>query len=387
MAADSFRTFVRKRGTTAVEKRYHLDTSVTGWMIRNKTLLICNSPSTDDRLKRVDPQQTGVTSLLAAPLMSRGELIGVLVLFNAKRPEGFSEDDGRLLGIVGSTTARVIESARLFQLEQEFLARLQAEKMASLGMVVAGVAHEIHSPLGALTSSHDVVARSVRRLKEGARKHCEDGCWSREDFQASLRALESAVQVFKSGGERMSHVVARLKAFVNLDESEMQAMDVLEALDACVDMLQLKPEGPINVQRQYKKIEPLLCFPAELKQVFFNVLLNASQAIQREGVITLSTDTDKGHVTIAVHDTGKGIASEKLQRVFDPGFASKAGRIGAALGLPICYQIVRRHRGTIEVDSEPGRGTTVTLRLPTNLQERLALEDTGGHAVGPAAGG
>jgi PAS domain S-box-containing protein len=259
---------------------------------------------------------------------------------------------------------------------------IQSEKMASLGMLVAGIAHEINTPIGAVSSMHDTLLRTVDKLREEVfRSELDDERRSR--FERFFNVLGDANRVMRSGVERVTTIVRRLRSFARLDEAELKDADINEGIEDTLTLVHHELKHDIDVVKNLGPLPPIPCFPGRLNQVFLNLIVNARQAIKGKGTITIETERDGHEVVIRISDTGVGIARDHLDRVFDPGFTTKGVGVGTGLGLSICYQIVQDHRGTISVDSEPAKGTTFTIRIPDNLDEYYGddgrLRTTGDH--------
>ena len=144
--------------------------------------------------------------------------------------------------------------------------------------------------------------------------------------------------------------------------------DVREGLDSTLTLLEAEFKDRIEVVRQYDSVPPLYCNPGQLNQVFMSLLLNAAQAIAGQGVVTVRTFVDGTEARIQIGDTGRGIAEERMRRIFEPGFSTKGSRVGMAMGLPTSRQIITEHKGRLKLESEPGKGTLVDIALP--LPER-----------------
>jgi signal transduction histidine kinase len=236
-------------------------------------------------------------------------------------------------------------------------------KLASLGQLVAGVAHEINTPLGAVVSNNDLFRRCFRRL----RQHVEArGLLSDPLIARDLGAVEELAEVTRAACGRITGIVRELRTFARLDEADRKAVDLHEGLESTLVLINHLTKGRIEVRREYGDLPPVECHPNQLNQVFMNLLVNASQAIEGPGAITLTTwyepQTCLAHV--AVTDTGSGISAEHVARIFDPGFTTKGAGVGTGLGLAICYQIVGAHGGRIGVESVQGKGTTFVVSLP-----------------------
>lgn len=252
---------------------------------------------------------------------------------------------------------------QLRETQQQLVLR---EKMASLGNLVAGVAHEINNPVGAVSSAADTSGRSLeivrRLLSEG--KSVED-LRENKRFQTALDILQDNNAITVTASQRITEIVKSLKNFARLDESEFQEADLHEGLDSTLTLLHHEIKNRIEVVKDYGDDVPRVqCYPNQLNQVFMNLLSNSSQAIGESGVITVRTRRDGDNVTVDIIDTGRGIDEEHLPHIFDPGFTTKGVGVGTGLGLSISYNIVRKHNGSIEARSVRGKGTTMSIRLP-----------------------
>jgi len=245
----------------------------------------------------------------------------------------------------------------------------QSEKMASLGMLVAGVAHEINTPVGAINSSHDTLARAVSKIKDTLDNDCDTECATRRRLFKYLSAMDDASRVIESGGDRVTKIVRRLRSFARLDEAELQKANINEGIEDTLILAHHELKHTVQVTCNYGDLPEIACYPGKLNQVFLNLLINARQAIEKKGSITITTEVVNGFVKASIADSGEGIPEDKLQKIFDPGFTTKGVGVGTGLGLSICYQIIQDHHGDIQVESEVGKGTTFTVKLPTNLDE------------------
>jgi signal transduction histidine kinase len=240
---------------------------------------------------------------------------------------------------------------------------VQSEKMASLGLLIAGLAHEINTPLGAIYSNSDTISRSIEKIRLLA----QDESMSAPDRKtAETRLVDIMMEVCRNtsvAAERLMSIVGSLKNFARLDEAELKKADLHEGLESTLTIVQHEFKNRIQVEKQYGDIPLVECHPNTLNQVFMNLLVNASQAIPEKGTITIKTSRKGEFVRIAISDTGVGIPAENLSKVFDPGFTTKGVGVGTGLGLSICYKIIQEHNGRIDVESDD-RGTTFTIVLP-----------------------
>ena len=248
---------------------------------------------------------------------------------------------------------------------------IQSAKMASLGKLVAGIAHEINTPIGAVKSMQDTLFRSVKKLKDSIENQYPEEQKRESRLNANLEVIDESKNVINSGTERVINIVKRLRSFARLDEAELKTVDIHEGLEDTLTLLHHDIKHSIRVKRNYGDIPPIACYPGRLNQVFLNILVNAKQSIKGKGNIEITTYTRQESVFIEIKDNGVGIEKEHLNKVFDPGFTTKGVGVGTGLGLSICYQIVQDHQGEILVESEVNKGTTFTVILPMDLDEKI----------------
>jgi signal transduction histidine kinase len=256
------------------------------------------------------------------------------------------------------------------ELEQT-LSQLQAtqqqlvmqEKMVSLGNLVAGVAHEINTPVAAVSSSAETSRLSIQKILEYLENRKEAGTVS---FQRAIDILRKSQDVTSKASQRIATIVRSLRHFARLDESERERADLEEGLETTLALLQHELKDRIQVVKSYGELPRVDCHPDQMNQVFMNLLLNAARAIEGRGTIAITTAAEGDQVSIAISDTGVGIPQEHRQRIFDPGFTTKGVGVGTGLGLATSYRIVKDHGGEIEVESISGKGTTFTVQLPVD---------------------
>jgi two-component system, NtrC family, sensor kinase len=255
----------------------------------------------------------------------------------------------------------------------------QTEKMASLGQMAAGVAHELNNPAGFIYSNIDVlkdyVARLERYLKVLDRTPLPPEITARIseikeeiDYDTIVADLSSILTDCYIGAERIRDVVQNLRLFSRLDEADFKRVDLNEGIESTVRLLSLYyKDGRITLGRDYGELPQVNCYAALLNQVWMNLLMNAAQAIgQADGQVRISTRSEGDHVVATFSDTGCGIVPGNVKRIFDPFFTTKPVGEGTGLGLSISHSIIQRHGGKIEVKSVPGKGTTFTITIPVN---------------------
>ena len=264
-----------------------------------------------------------------------------------------------------------------FNAAQEQL--LQSEKLASIGQLAAGVAHEINNPIGYVHSNLgslqeyvgnlfaliDVYERALRSADPHAMRSEIDATRERLDVDFISRDLPQLLTESRQGIERVTAIVRDLRDFSRSDrEHAWRLADLHAGLDSTINIVWNELRYKARLEKHYGTLPMIECLQSELNQVFMNLLLNAGQAIDGEGVITVRTGHEPGQVWVEIGDTGSGIAPEMLQRIFDPFFTTKAVGKGTGLGLSISYGIVAKHHGRIEVDSAPQAGSRFRVILP-----------------------
>ncbi len=265
---------------------------------------------------------------------------------------------------------------------------LQAAKMASLGQLAAGVAHEMNNPAGFIYSNIDLLKGYIDRLKSCLSDYDQlvlppeaaeriRAIKKKIDYDNIVDELGSILSDCYVGAERIRDVVQNLRLFSRLDDAAVTRVDLNEGIEATVRLLSgYYKSGRISLVRDYGEVPQVNCYAAQLNQVWMNLLVNAAQAIDTaEGEVRISTRCKERIVTVSVSDSGPGIPAEQLNKIFDPFFTTKPVGEGTGLGLSISHGIVERHGGKIEVESAPGRGTTFTISLPVDADLDLAASN------------
>ncbi len=253
---------------------------------------------------------------------------------------------------------------RTLELRQKQAQLVQAEKMASLGNLVAGIAHEINTPLGALKSNNDLLVRSLQKIRAVLDRDLSAEARQHPDFLKSMVAIEDLNRVNQTAMQRIVAIVRSLRSFARLDAAEQDHVDIHEGLDSTLTLVHHQIKSRIRVHKDYGKLPTICCYPNQMNQVFMNVLVNSSQAIEGKGDIYIKTFQEGDKVIVEIRDTGRGIPPEHLERIFDPGFTTKGAGVGTGLGLSIVYQIIEDHHGEIKIESEENKGTTVRIAFP-----------------------
>ncbi len=263
-------------------------------------------------------------------------------------------------------------------LEQSQRQAIQAEKMAAIGLLAAGVAHELNNPIGFVGSNVTVLSDYVNdflSLVETARE-CLKGVadpalaagYERElaekDFAYLAQDSRELLAQTKDGLERMGRIVLNLKDFARTGDEIWQMADLHQGLESTLNVVWNEIKYKAEVVKNYGTLPEVSCIPSEINQVFMNLLVNAAQAIEAHGQITINTEQVGDTVQIEIRDTGKGIPPENLSRVFEPFFTTKPVGKGTGLGLSLSHGIIRKHHGTLDVESTVGEGTSFRITLP-----------------------
>jgi len=248
---------------------------------------------------------------------------------------------------------------------------VQSEKMASLGMLVAGVAHEINTPLGAIMSMHDTLIRAVNKMKGFVASSLSSETTNNDTIKKTIDVIDDADNVINSGTARIKQIVKQLRSFIRLDESEMQKANVNECLEETIKLFTHELKNKVKLIKNFADLPEIVCYPAKLNQVFLNLLINSNQAIDNEGKISINTSMENGNICITIIDNGEGIPESSLDKIFDPGYTTKGVGVGMGLGLSISYKIIQEHEGDISVESEEGKGSIFKITLPTDLMGKL----------------
>jgi two-component system NtrC family sensor kinase len=267
------------------------------------------------------------------------------------------------------------------QLESAQNQLLQSEKMASIGQLAAGVAHEINNPVGFVNSNLGTLGKYINNMFEVINAYaaaeakvgintCPEVAQIKKavDFAFLVEDIPSLLRESQDGLARVKRIVQDLKDFSHVDESNWQHASLEQGMDSTLNVVANEIKYKAQVVKEYCGIPDVECMPSQLNQVFLNLLMNAAQAIDSKGIITIRTGLAADEVWVEVEDTGKGIAPENLHRIFDPFFTTKPVGKGTGLGLSLSYGIVQKHRGRIEVKSELGKGTTFRVCLPIRQQ-------------------
>ncbi|MBC8028879.1 MAG: response regulator [Pyrinomonadaceae bacterium] len=266
------------------------------------------------------------------------------------------------------------------------LERLQAqlvhtEKMASLGQLAAGIAHELNNPAGFVYGNMDMLRDELAQLETLFSVYDQLPLSSEAllavaavkteiNYERLIGDLNSIVSDCREGAQRICDVVKNLRLFSRLDEAEFKRIDIHEGIDSTLRLLsRYYSSGPLMLRKEYGDLPPVTCYAGQLNQVWMNLLVNAAQSVVGSGEVRITTRADGDSIVVAISDTGSGIPEAQLSRIFNPFFTTKPVGEGTGLGLSISYGIIERHEGTIAVTSTVGVGTTFTVRIPVRKLE------------------
>ena len=261
---------------------------------------------------------------------------------------------------------------------------VHSEKMASLGLLVAGVAHELNNPISYVHSNLEFIEDYTERLA-GIIKTYSDAMHPDDpvnrhggEYQEStavettLKTLRELIASCKEGAGRVKKIVLDLRVFSRTDDIGLVLADLHEGIESTLNLLAKQYQDRIVIHREYGSLPLVECYPSQINQVFMNLLQNAAQAIPSQGDVWIRTSADGGWVKITIRDNGVGIPEDRLNRIFDPFFTTKPVGAGTGLGLSISYGVIEKHGGKIRVASKVGEGTEFTVELPVRSMGRMA---------------
>ena len=324
------------------------------------------------------------------PIMFGDRILGVINIY-LKEKHKYTQKEETFLTSAANTLAGIIirkqaeESlaTAYTELKSAQSQIIQSEKMASIGQLAAGIAHEINNPVGFIMSNLGSLQKYAGKLSEFIKAQTEAigelGVKSSE-FGETLKKVDALKKSMKidyiiddlgnlireslDGAERIKKIVQDLKSFSHIDEAEWKMADINAGIESTINIVWNELKYKATVKKEYGDIPLTKCNPGQLNQVFMNMLVNAAHAIEKQGEITVKTWHDSGYIYISISDTGCGIPKENISRIFEPFFTTKEVGKGTGLGLSIAYDIVRKHNGDIIVDSAVGKGTTFTVKIP-----------------------
>lgn len=305
------------------------------------------------------------TYRIIIPIFHQSNLLGIIVVLSYQKISIPNEDD--VLKAISLQLANALVQASLFEqintqniqleetlkeLKETQLQLINSEKLASLGQLIAGVAHEINTPLASINSNNSILEKLIKKLENSM------------ENSTLLDTFNEINKIDKEAIKRISKIVTSLKQFVRLDEAELQNANINKELDLTLDLIRHETKNKIEIEKNYGDIREIKCYPNMLNQVFMNLLMNACQSIETKGTITITTLDQEDNLIIKIKDTGCGIKKEHYDKVFQAGFTSKGVGVGTGLGLAITKKIVEKHNGSIDFTSEQNKGTEFIVAIP-----------------------
>ena len=296
---------------------------------------------------------------IVMPVYHLNKLLGIIVLSTKQKTK--LDDTLEVLEGVSSQLGNAIIQAELYkknaimvkdltkalkELKETQLQLINSEKMASLGQLVAGVAHEINTPVASIKSNNEISKKLLERIEDS-------------DIKEILTEVNN---IDHEAIARINGLVISLRKFVRLDEAELQEADINKEIDLTLDLIRHETKNRINIVKNYGKLPPIKCYPNMLNQVFMNILVNAAHAIKGEGTITIDTAFKKKELIVKIKDDGCGI--KEPDKIFFAGYTTKGVGVGTGLGLAISQKIIEKHRGKIGVKTKLNKGSEFCITIP-----------------------
>ncbi|MDA8484709.1 ATP-binding protein [Pseudomonas resinovorans] len=318
-------------------------------------------------------------STLLFPFDCRGERCFGLLLYDTTE---FARSNEQLAAALNALGSKQLEQEQLIhKLEKANAQLLQSEKLAAIGQLAAGVAHEINNPIGYVFSNLKTLSGYVNDLLRIV--DAVDGVGSLEELQQLKRSLEydyirndveALIHESEDGIERVKKIISALKDFSHIEEEEFRAADLHKGFDSTLNLVNNELKYKAEVVREYGDLPLVECIPSQINQVVMNLLINAAHAIESFGRITLRSGHQGDWIWLEVEDNGKGIDPSILNRIYEPFFTTKPVGKGTGLGLALSYNIVQKHNGRIEVVSHPGHGTRFRVWLPQHQPQASGVQ-------------
>jgi signal transduction histidine kinase len=255
---------------------------------------------------------------------------------------------------------------------------IQSEKLASVGQLTAGIAHELNNPVNFISGNIKPLKRDLNDIFKILGNYERiihehdlsddfkeiDSLKEKVDYRLLTMEIKNLLEGISEGAHRSSEIVKGLRSFSRLDDDKFQYADLHDGLDSTLILLYNKTKGRINIHKEYGDLPEVECLPSKINQVFMNILTNSIQAIKEKGDIYIETISSGIGVKIIIRDTGSGMPPEVKKHIFEPFYTTKEVGSGTGLGLAISYGIIEQHRGNIDVISETGKGTEFIISLP-----------------------
>ncbi len=378
-------------------KRHYEKSPIDGQLLR---IFVFDNPAEDPVFESMKESLTNakVTSLIVKPMMYADQSKGVVIIASRETKRDWMNYELELVKSVANQIAVAIEHAELVeQLSRKNTDLLQKnlnldtknmelrvmqsqlihqEKMASLGRLVAGIAHELNNPVNFVHGNLPYLKEYCNDLKQLVSAADEvpaeyrvrfDQLKTKLKYEFLAADLDNIIADLNEGAERIRHIVRNLKSFSRLDEAELKEASIQDGIESTLKILsQYYGRDKIPVEVDFAPLPPVLCYPGQLNQVWMNLLSNAAQALESQpgATVWVKTESEPDKVLISMRDNGPGIKPEVQSKIFEPFYTTKPVGQGTGLGLSICHSIVERHGGQIWCESVLGEGTTFKVAIP-----------------------
>jgi two-component system NtrC family sensor kinase len=282
--------------------------------------------------------------------------------------QALQESEQRYRELAGQLEQRVAEQVVLIERSQRQL--YQAEKMASVGSLASGVAHEINNPIGFIRSNLSTAINNVNTMQatlyafHGGATEMAEAIWRTNDLDFMMEDFPVLLAESVEGADRVARIVANLKEFANIDHSETDMVDLNDAVRNVMDLIGDQRREQLELQVDFQSLPLFACDRGRFNQVLLSLVQNALQALHGKGTLRVVSRVDGNQIKIEVRDNGCGIEAKELARIFDPFYTSQDVGSGTGLGLTVSQEIVASYGGRIEVESVVGVGSTFTVCLP-----------------------
>jgi len=282
----------------------------------------------------------------------------------------------------------------LEKLKEQQTMLVQSEKMASIGQLSAGIAHEINNPIGFIKSNIENFKEvtptilglfnlyneflKIEKIDSFKEKLDEiESYKEKNDINFIFEDITGLLDETVEGLDRVREIVSGLNNFSHIDEGDkLIHANINDLIDSTIKVVKNEIQYKAEIKKEYSALPSIDCYPGQLNQVFMNLIVNASQAIKELGIIIVKTSFEDDHVVIRIEDNGSGISSKNIKKLFTPFFTTKEVGDGTGLGLSISYSIVKnKHKGSIQIESEEGKGSVFSIRIPTNLKSINGTRD------------
>ncbi|MBR6126821.1 hypothetical protein IKQ21_03965 [bacterium] len=309
--------------------------------------------------KEAEPYKENIQRIIL-PIYHLNKLKGIIVLATKQKVK--LDDTLEVLNGVSTQLGNAVVQAELYkknaqmvtdltkalkELKETQLQLINSEKMASLGQLVAGIAHEINTPIASIKSNNEISQKLISRIKD------------KELFDL----LKEINEIDAEAIERIRGIVVSLRKFIRLDEADLQEADINKEIDLTLNLIKHETKNRIEIVKNYGKLPPIKCYPNMLNQVFMNILVNATHSIKNEGKITIDTNFKNKNLIVKIKDTGCGI--KEPDKIFDAGYTTKGVGVGTGLGLAISQKIIEKHKGKIGVKTKLNKGSEFSITIPS----------------------